>query len=283
MRQIRSFITGVYSPNSPPPYLLKLRSHRWFIIATICFAVFTDIFLYGIIVPVIPFALSQRLSVEESSAQSYVSILLATYGIGLLVASPFTGWYADEMSSRRWPLLAGLVALAVSTGLLCTARTVAQFIAGRVIQGIAAAVVWTVGAALLVDTVGEDNVAQALGYVVISMNVGYLLAPLLGGVVYNQGGYYAVFGMAFGLIGLDIILRLFLIEQKIAKQWDVGEVRDLERNSGGERRSEGLSRVGEATATLDSPAPVQMTTFNSKDNSAFVYIPRKTFSQSANI
>lgn len=51
------------------------------------------------------------------------------------------------------------------------------------------------------------------------MSVAILVAPLLGGVVYARAGYYAVYYMAFGLIGLDIILRLLLIEKKIARQW----------------------------------------------------------------
>jgi Na+/melibiose symporter-like transporter len=35
----------------------------------------------------------------------------------------------------------------------------------------------------------------------------------------TRAGYYAVFGMAFGLIGLDIILRFLLIEQKVARKY----------------------------------------------------------------
>ncbi|KAK3081186.1 hypothetical protein LTR53_020486, partial [Teratosphaeriaceae sp. CCFEE 6253] len=51
------------------------------------------------------------------------------------------------------------------------------------------------------------------------MSLAILLAPLLGGVVFAAAGYYAVFAMAFGLIVLDVILRLFMIEKKIAVRW----------------------------------------------------------------
>ncbi|RDW81984.1 MFS transporter-like protein [Coleophoma cylindrospora] len=205
---------------SPPPYLLKFRSSKTFIISTICIAVFTDIFIYGIIVPVIPFALSQRSGVAASDVQSWVSILLAVYGAALLALAPLIGWYADRSQSRRWPLLMGLVVLMGSTILLCLARSVALLILGRILQGLSAAVVWTVGQALLVDTVGSQEIGQTLGWVSLSMTIAYLLAPLLGGIVYDRAGYYAVFYMAFGVIFLDIVLRLFLIEKKIAAQWD---------------------------------------------------------------
>lgn len=58
-----------------------------------------------------------------------------------------------------------------------------------------------------------------MGYVSMSMSVAVLVAPLLGGVVYARAGYYSVFFMAFGLTVLDIILRVVLVEKKIAKQW----------------------------------------------------------------
>lgn len=66
----------------------------------------------------------------------------------------------------------------------------------------------------------QENLAQAMGYVSLGMSLGILIAPLLGGVVFDRAGYDAVFGMAYGLIGLDIILRLLLVEKKVAARWD---------------------------------------------------------------
>jgi MFS family permease len=254
--RIKNFLSGRrVDASTPPPYLLHIRSSKLFILSTICIAVFTDIFLYGIIVPVIPFALSERAGVEESDVQKWVSVLLAVYGAALLVGSPLSGWYADRSSSRRLPLLFGLLALAGSTVMLCLARTVALLVVGRLLQGLAAAVVWTVGTALLVDTVGQKDIGQTLGYVSLSMSLGILVAPLLGGVVYNKAGYYAVYYMAFGLIVLDIILRLSLIEKKIARQWDVDEVTDSIDISGRDM-TDADEKKTEAGPDGSSPEPV---------------------------
>ena len=205
---------------STPPPLLHYRSSYFFILMTICVAIFTDIFLYGIIVPVIPFALTHRAGVSPQDIQHWVSILLAVYGASLLAASPVCGWVADHTASRRLPLLIGLVALAGSTLLLCLGKSLALLVLGRVLQGVAAAMVWTVGLALLVDTVGHETVGQAMGYVALAMSVAVLVAPLLGGIVYARAGYYAVYCMVFGLLVLDIFLRVVLVEKKVAKQWD---------------------------------------------------------------
>lgn len=201
------------------PILLEYRSSKTFIIITVSTAVFTDIFVYALIVPVVPFALTSRVGTLEESVQTWISILLAVYGAALLVAAPFCGWFADRNQSRRLPLLLGLLALAGSTVMLCIGSSIGILVAGRVLQGMSAAVVWIVGLALLVDTVGPAEVGQAMGYVGISMSLAVLVAPLLGGIVFAKAGYYSVFAMAFGLIVLDVILRLVMIERKIAAKW----------------------------------------------------------------
>ncbi|KAL7622733.1 hypothetical protein AAE478_006411 [Parahypoxylon ruwenzoriense] len=181
-------------------------------------AIFTDIFFYALIIPVIPFSLTIQVGIPEDQVQSWTSILLACYSVALFVGSPLAGIYADHTSSRRWPLLLGLVALAGSTLLLCFGNSIGLLVAGRILQGLSAGIVWSVGCALLVDTMASAT-GVAMGYVGISMSVGLLLAPVIGGAVYSAAGYYAVYYIAFGVIAVDILLRLFMIEKKVAKQW----------------------------------------------------------------
>ncbi|OAL31744.1 hypothetical protein AYO20_08137 [Fonsecaea nubica] len=178
-----------------------------------------DVFLYGVIVPVIPFALQDRVHVDHDDTQHWVSVLLSVYAAGLLVFAPICGIMADWTSSRRGPFLAGLVILAGSTLMLCLGKTIPVLVAGRVLQGVSAAVVWVVALALLADTVSEQESGQAIGYVSLATSLGVLVSPLIGGVVYERSGYYAVFGVTFAVIGFDIVLRLALIEKKIAARW----------------------------------------------------------------
>lgn len=146
-----------------PPMFLSVRSSRWFITTTIAVAVFTDVFLYAVIVPVVPFALNERAHVPQDRVQYWVSILVAVYGGACLLASPFCGWFADRSTSRRFPLLLGLLALTGATVMLHVGSSVGVLIAGRILQGISAAVVWTVGLALMVDTAKKQSVAQYMG------------------------------------------------------------------------------------------------------------------------
>lgn len=126
------------------------------------------------------------------------------------------GWFGDRSSSRRAPMLLGLVATAGATLILCLGSSIGVLVAGRFLQGASEAVVWTMGLALLVDTVGQDRIGEVLGYTSLAVTLGLLSAPPLCGSLYQWGGYYAPFYLAFGVVALDIALRLIMIEKKVA-------------------------------------------------------------------
>jgi len=55
-----------------------------------------------------------------------------------------------------------------------------------------------------------------MGFVFSGMELGVLVSPVLAGIVYQRAGYLAVFAMIFGVIGLDVVLRFFMIDKKEA-------------------------------------------------------------------
>lgn len=46
-----------------------------------------DAYLYALIIPVLPFALIERVRLHEDEVQRWIGILLVAYGAGLLVGS----------------------------------------------------------------------------------------------------------------------------------------------------------------------------------------------------
>jgi MFS family permease len=147
------------------PRGLRWRSSTFFIISTVALGLFTDVFLYGLIVPVLPFMLRDRLSTPELDIQSYVSGLLAVYaGMQLLFSVP-VGWLADRTQSRQLPFLCGLAALLAGTVLLAVGQSMTLLIMARALQGVSASVVWTIGLAMVLDTVGTENLGKTMGTV----------------------------------------------------------------------------------------------------------------------
>ena len=255
MNLIANTIRKVTASSGRRPALLELRSSTWFITSTVCTAIFTDIFLYAVIVPVFPFSLVDRIGVNGNDVQHWLSVLLSVYGAALLVAAPIFGWLSDRIELRQAPLLAGMIVLGGSTVMLCLAKNLPLLIVGRILQGASAGVVWVVGLALLADTVGKENAGQAMGFVAMAYSIAALLAPLLGGIVYERAGYYAVFAMAFGMIALDIVLRLLLIEKKAAKKWLEGEEVPMERPESVQVQHNAVKETDTPTADSDSAIP----------------------------
>ncbi|KAL4968355.1 MFS transporter [Aspergillus stella-maris] len=205
--------------DEPVPWKLEFRSSKAFVTWVVAIAVFTDVFIYGMIIPILPEVLRTRVSVPEDQLQRWMSILLAAFGGTLFVGSPIFGYFADRSSSRQAPFLIGLLALAGSTIMFWFAQTISMLVIARAFQGLSCAVVWTVGMALIVDTMGKDQVGAAMGIVSMAMTVGTVSGPFVGGVMLSKAGYHAVFGLAIGMIVLDIVLRLVMIERKNAAKW----------------------------------------------------------------
>ena len=202
-----------------PPGLLALRSSKWFILAVATVAIFSEMFLSTAIVAVVPFALDPRVGVAPEGSQYWTSVLLTTYGAALFFGSLPAGKLADRRSSRKIPFMLGLAALASGSLLLCLGTNVASWIIGRILQGLAGAVVWTIGFALLADTFEQDQLGTAVGIAMLGWTSAILIGPVLGGLVYAAAGYYAVFYMVFGILALDILLRSVMIERNVAARW----------------------------------------------------------------
>lgn len=147
------------------PLGLSWRSSKLFILTTVGIGMFTDLFLYNLITPVFPFLLRDRLGIPRSEIQSTVSNLLAIYAACSLVFSPIAGVIADKTSTRQIPFLGGLISLFIGTSLLAVAPTIPFVILARVLQGLSAAVVWTLGLAMCLETVGPKNLGTTIGTV----------------------------------------------------------------------------------------------------------------------
>ena len=156
------------SSNDQPPMGLHWRSNTFFIIATVAVGLFTDLFLYGLVVPVLPFMLQDRVGIPPSESQPHVSGLLAAYAGSSVLFSPFAGWIADRTAARQVPFLSGLAALLLATLLLYLGQNEAVLVVARILQGLSAAIVWTIGLALCLDTVGPENLGKTIGSVGIS-------------------------------------------------------------------------------------------------------------------
>ncbi|GIO17404.1 hypothetical protein J18TS1_05040 [Oceanobacillus oncorhynchi subsp. incaldanensis] len=138
-------------------------------------AIFTDMLLYGMIVPILP-DYADSLSISQTA----IGILFGSYAAALLIATPVFGVISDKVG-RRGPMLWGILGLTLATLLFAFANTFWLLLICRILQGIAAAATWTAGLALLADFYPSKERGKVMGIALSGQAMGTLLGPTFGG------------------------------------------------------------------------------------------------------
>lgn len=80
-------------------------------------------------------------------------------------------------------------------------------------------VVWTLGLAIIVETVGQENLGKTMGTIFSFISVAGLFSPICGGLLYAKTGYTGVFGVGIGLVAVDFLLRILMVEKRVADKF----------------------------------------------------------------
>lgn len=170
---------------------------RWrprLVLAVVTTALFIDMVVYGVVVPLIP-----TYSARLGASPAQIGILFASYGVALLAATPVVGMVSARVE-RRTLIMLGLGGVAFATLLFARATTFEGLLAARALQGIAAAASWTAGLALLADTFPPERRGRAFGLSSAASSVGTLVGPPFGGLLSDRFGYSAPF-LVVALLG----------------------------------------------------------------------------------
>ena len=161
---------------------MSLRTSRAVGVALVTFAAFTDIVAYAIAIPVLP-DLSRRLG----ASPTMIGLLFASFGVTLVSVSIPAGALSDR-TSRKAPIVGGLITLAAATLLFAFATSLPWLFAARLVQGAADAVTWVVGFALIADLYGPEERGRVAGIVMSGTSFAVMIGPSLGGWLYEVGG-----------------------------------------------------------------------------------------------
>ncbi len=186
---------------------VSLRGSPAAALFVVTFAIFTDMLVYGLVVPIL-----RRYALSLGASQVALGFLFGSYSIALLLATPIMGMLSDRIG-RRGPLLAGLLGLAGATLLFAYSTNFTLLVLARILQGLSAAATWTAGLALLADITPPQERGKTMGIALSGMALGTLIGPVFGGLLFQWGGYRLPFFVAAGMALLDGMARLLLLRE----------------------------------------------------------------------
>ena len=136
------------------------RESRVAVLVVASLAVFIDMLLYGVVIPIQP-AILRECGIADHSIDLYQSLLFGSLALGLFISTPIFGIVSDRLQNRKIPMLLGLAALTITTVCFAFTRHFGLLVVARLAQGVSAAATWVVGFAMVADAYPSD---EGLGF-----------------------------------------------------------------------------------------------------------------------
>jgi len=174
--------------------------------------VLIDVIGLGIIIPVMPELIAKLIHGDISSASSWGGILGAVYASMQFLFAPVLGNLSDRYG-RRPVLLFSLLGFGIDYLFLAFAPTIWWLFLGRVIAGITGAS-FTTASAYVADISTPDKRAQNFGMIGAAFGLGFIVGPLLGGIL-GQFGTRVPFFAAATLSLLNFLYGYFILPESL--------------------------------------------------------------------
>ena len=174
-----------------------------------------DVTGFGLIIPVFPKLIEQLIHGGISEASRYGGWLTFAYAFMQFLFAPVLGNLSDKYG-RRPILLFSLLGLGIDYIFLSVAPTIGWLFLGRIIAGITGAS-FTTATAYIADISTNENRAQNFGMIGAAFGLGFIIGPVIGGVL-GQYGARLPFMAAAALALLNALYGFFVLPESLSKE-----------------------------------------------------------------
>jgi DHA1 family tetracycline resistance protein-like MFS transporter len=181
-------------------------------LAFILLTVMIDSMGIGLILPVMPTLIEEVGGLTLAEAAIWGGILTTSFAVMQFLFSPVVGNLSDRFG-RRPVMLVSLAVMAADYLVMAVAGSLWLLLAGRIVGGIAAATHSTANA-FMADISAPHEKAARFGLVGAAFGVGFVLGPLLGGLM-AEFGTRAPFYAAAALAALNLAFGLLVMPETL--------------------------------------------------------------------
>lgn len=173
---------------------------------TLLLIVLVDMIGFGIVIPILP------LLIENVGGGTFlVGVVIAAFSLVQFIFSPILGRLSDKYG-RKPILLATSIINALSYFLIFVSQSFWIIIAARVIAGIGSANI-SVAQAYIADTSASHERTKKMALIGAVFGLGFIIGPLLGGVVSEFFGVAIAFLIPAILCAVNSLLIVFFLTE----------------------------------------------------------------------
>lgn len=175
-----------------------------------------DVIGFGIIIPVLPELLKKLVNGDLSEAAWWGGILMGVYATMQFLFAPIMGGLSDQYG-RRPVLLASLFAFGLDYILLAFAPNIGWLFVGRMISGITGAS-FSTATAYIADISTPEKRAQNFGLIGAAFGLGFIIGPVLGGLVGGENDFRSPFLLAAALALVNWLYGFFILPESLSTE-----------------------------------------------------------------
>jgi predicted MFS family arabinose efflux permease len=187
-----------------PPRLLAIRPFLWLVLGELL----ANIGLWAFFV-----ASEGEAAFRFGATPGQLGILISSYSVTFILASPALGLVADRWRPKRLILLAHGGAI-VMLFLASRAQSLPWLYGATAAFGLAEAVVWPARGALVPLLVDEDRLVQANGMMGVAWQVPLVIGPALAAVMVRALGFDGPYYLAIASVALSLPLYAMIPDRR---------------------------------------------------------------------
>ena len=147
-----------------------------------------------------------------SATREQIAWVLTSYLVTVTILTASTGWIGARFG-RKQVYMAALAGFGVTSALCANAPTLEAEVLFRLLQGVAAGPIFPVTQSILLDVYPKDRHGEALGLWGVSITIGPVLGPILGGVITEEYGWPWIFYFNVPLAALCLFLVVLWVPE----------------------------------------------------------------------
>jgi len=175
--------------------------------------VLIDMIGFGIIIPVMPQLVMSLTGQPVESAAVMGGLLMGVFAFTQFIFAPIIGGLSDRYGRRRI-LLFAMAGFTIDYLIMGTATSFAVLFIGRMLSGVFGATYTTANAYIADITAAKDR-AGRFGMMGAAFGLGFILGPVVGGVLGDIDPRYPFFAAA-ALAGANVIYGYFTLPETLS-------------------------------------------------------------------